>query len=165
MNVHTILIHCFPNVLTSQQEGDERLRPFSVFFIVRGTGVSLSVPYTSGTALQDVCICLHEAIYWKFKLNKWIRRYTYISICTRAKTLQNDVQWKLTQWTPHYLTPIYWMQETDCMWSEGRQREQERRCSEQTKVSVDRWRIHIEESSVAYSRSISVELDSGVSIV
>ena len=60
-----ILIHCFPNVLTSQQEGDERLTAFSVFFIVRGTGASLSESHTSRTALQDGCVCLHEGIYWK----------------------------------------------------------------------------------------------------
>ena len=56
------IIHRFPNVLTSRQEGDKQLTAFSVFFIVRGTGASLSVPHTSGTALQDVCVCLHEAI-------------------------------------------------------------------------------------------------------
>ena len=50
-------------------------------------GASLSEPHTSGTALQDACVCLtivllrwvREAIYRKFKLNERKRRYTYIS--------------------------------------------------------------------------------------
>ena len=71
------------------------------------------------------------------------------------------------------------MQETDRVWSEKkglllarlqrqRQKEQEQRQTEQTEVRqtrLDRRRLHSEESSVAFSRFISVELDSEGSVV
>ena len=146
-----ILIHCFPNVLTSRQEGDKQLRPFSVFFIVRGTGVCLNKSHTSGTALQGACPCLTwgyilkigPLIVSQLDLNIILKSF---STCTNLKSTECKRQ-------------------LDCMWSERCQREQKRRWSGLTKVRLDRRRIHGEESSVAYGRSISVELDSGISIV
>ena len=99
-------------------------------------GASLSEPHTSVTALQNACVCLLAcllacllvAIYRKFKLNKRIHQ-----ICARARArLQRR-----------------------------RQKEQEQRRSEQTEVRqarLDRRHIQGEESSVAFSRFIGVEL-------
>ena len=47
----------------------------------------MNEPHTSRTALQDTCVCMYVcpsvcicmAIYRKFKLNEWKRRYTCIS--------------------------------------------------------------------------------------
>ena len=64
--------------------------------------VSLSEPPTTGTALQDTCVCLSEAIYRKFKLNKWVQRF---QICTRAKVLSPESSHD----GPHYVTPHQWI--------------------------------------------------------
>ena len=126
-----------------------------------------------------MCVCMYVCLLtysWNFKLNKRIWGYTYISNLDTWSL----VQCKLTWCTPHYLTPcrwmrqrtphhvtqcrwIYWVQETDCVWSKRKGllldcsvgAKVNLRWSEQTEVrqaSLDRRCVHGEESSVAYSQ-------------
>ena len=56
-------------------------------------GANLSEPHTSGTALQDTCVCMLAAIYQKIKLNERIRTF---QICTSAEAHNGSLI--------HYLT-------------------------------------------------------------
>ena len=59
-------------------------------------GASLSKPHTSGTALQEVCVCWFVCMFvhghiQEFKLNERIRTF---QICTRAKARLQPVGMK-----------------------------------------------------------------------
>ena len=99
------------------------------------------------------------------KLTWWVPHYL---------TPRRCIYW-MQQRTPHRVTQrrwIYGVRETDCVWSERKellldcsmcQKEQEQKQSEQTVVKqarLDRRHVHSEKSSVAFSRSIGMELDS-----
>ena len=67
-------------------------------------GVSLSEPHTSGTALQEGCVCLHTYIQpcWPYtEYVNWTNGYEgtrTFQICTHTKVNSCSVD----TWTPHY---------------------------------------------------------------
>ena len=62
-----------------------------------------------GLYVLSVCMYAYVrvAIYRNLKLNEWIQRhmYVYFKYAHVLKLFKIYVQCKLTQWTPHYLTP------------------------------------------------------------
>ena len=121
-------------------------------------GASLSEPHTSGTTLQDACVCLHTTV-WSYRKLNWIR------ICTRGKALQNSTRWTASlsnskpvdllnvteDSSPCNSTPMNLLSARERLRLERerratarlqrrRQREQGRRRSEQTEAKLDRRR-------------------------
>ena len=88
-------------------------------------GASLSKPHTALHCKLHVCMPVYLLVYiWPYteNLNRTNRNEgtRTLQIWTRAKAFQCSVWW-MWQRTPHHVTQcrwIYWVRETDCIWSE-----------------------------------------------